>query len=820
MDPYGSPPLSQQPWRQQQQDRRFVRRPLSNPASPPLGTPQTTPGSGSEPSFPGFSAHPTNPHVRPSLQPYYSYDYAEAPGPGPSYLSAASVDDGRTRANIRSGSAAHLLSPESSFSVDDGGPPTPDPYSGGGGHRPLAPRPYEPWHARLRRRLVDKGRLPYYLMIFFLALGLVGAAAHHGFYASLHGREATSDSQKVMLRYGAALAFLSKAALASAVAIAFRQRVWLSVRQRVFSVAAIDALFAASEDMSALLNLEVLRAAKLALALALFIWLTPLVVILTSDTLTVNSDIMTDTTTGCRSVRTLNFTHEESEDWRYARKIDDLFELSVSWWNKTSDDVSSPNFFDYWSAPSGQFLQVADISAYLKRPLAREGAAAELCGVGYNCSFVVNFTAPGYRCQELANGVGSPAADLGEARNPLNTSILLPEGSFSYFADTHRGDYAEMQANVGDAGIPNFAPPYPEHLGAFRTEPILWIGYTTVADPGKPLPKNASDPAWPKAFVPKVFGCEHYFTAYRVRFNYTSGGLQTTKVLAREFLTPVINTTFNPLVGAGDGTLDNTTAWPVSGYVLPRDLGRYRLTAAYHAIGLALRSYLRGTIGAAQTDAPITKTAATQTRLVDPHTYLPVPDLMDAVQSLYEDIVLSLFSNPQFLAVAWAANPAMLSGTVSGGEDTRYPCLRERRLNVFFYHRLDLWLVYGAALLFACIGVGFGLAAVGQNGGVFRGTRFSNIVEATRGPGLDRVHAVGAADQDSVPVGDTRRVKLGYGLIPRRDGQGGEENPGPAWEGGGLIYGFGVEGEVRQTTEPQRRSHRLSQAFDRKDAPS
>jgi len=183
-------------------------------------------------------------------------------------------------------------------------------------------------------------------------------------------------------------------------------------------------------------------------------------------------------------------------------------------------------------------------------------------------------------------------------------------------------------------------------------------------------------------------------------------------------------------------------------------------------------------------------------------------------------MVLSLFSNPQFLAVSWAANPAVLSGTVAGGEDTRYPCLRERRLNVFFYHRLDLWLVYGAALLLACVAVGFGLAAVGQNGGVFRGTKFSHIVEATRGPGLDRVHAPAPADHEAPAVGDARRVKLGYGLVQSREVQGGGADPGPEWERGGLMYGFGVEGEVRQAPKPPRQSHRFSQVFDRRDAPS
>jgi len=107
-------------------------------------------------------------------------------------------------------------------------------------------------------------------MFLFLFLGIIGAVSHHAFYASLHGREATDQLR--MLRYGAVLSFLTKACLSGAVLLAFRQRVWATLRSKLFSVSGIDLLFAASEDATALFSLEIYRKAKLAMSLAVFIW--------------------------------------------------------------------------------------------------------------------------------------------------------------------------------------------------------------------------------------------------------------------------------------------------------------------------------------------------------------------------------------------------------------------------------------------------------------------------------------------------------------------------------------------------------------------
>lgn len=608
---------------------------------------------------------------------------------------------------------------------------------------------------------------------FFIA-GILFATGHHLFYYSLNGKEARDQLR--MLRYGTALAFLAKACFAATVIFAFRQRAWMTVRHKILTLEAVDSLFAAADDLTALLNWEMWKNAKTAICLAIYIWSTPLVVILTSDTLAV-TPITRREDAMCPSIHTLNFTHEETKGyWRDPIKVDGLFELSVSIWNTTSRTPNlkphDPSSFDYWTDTSQQFSEVAWMSAYGQQAIMRKNAATEICGTGWNCSFVIDFVGPGYKCQELASGVDSTVKKLGDAKAPFNTSILLPYGNYSYIAMAGRGDYATPQIDCGSGGVPKQLPPYPEKLGAFRTEPILWIGYAAVENPTAPQPENNTAEGWYDAYTPTIFGCEHYETKYSVQFNYT-GGLPSHIIRERKFMSKVIDTRYIGDLDLYDGTLDNTTAIPESNYVYPTDIRRYRRTAAYHSLGNQMRYFINGTISMPNY---VSETKATQTKLIDRHNYLPISNFREEVQGFYEEIILSLLSDPQFIAVSWANDPGQYTGIELGGKETNYPCIRERTTNCYVYHKAQLWSVYVVAILIALGGLVSGAVAA-RGEGVTRNTRFSSMVAATRGQGgLDQVRW-----DDHPQVGN---VRVGYGLVPGKTDE--------------RVYGFGLEGQVRQ----------------------
>lgn len=107
-------------------------------------------------------------------------------------------------------------------------------------------------------------------MYFCLLFGVACAASHHFYYWSLDGRPATNQIK--MMRYGTMLAFGAKAGLSAAVIVAFRQRVWTTVRKRFMTVGALDALFSATEDSQAVMSWEMVQSAKVAALLAAYVW--------------------------------------------------------------------------------------------------------------------------------------------------------------------------------------------------------------------------------------------------------------------------------------------------------------------------------------------------------------------------------------------------------------------------------------------------------------------------------------------------------------------------------------------------------------------
>ncbi|XDG05898.1 hypothetical protein ABKA04_005513 [Annulohypoxylon sp. FPYF3050] len=607
-----------------------------------------------------------------------------------------------------------------------------------------------------------------------------------------------------MLRYGTILSFAAKAGLVAAIVIAFKQRIWTTVRSKFLSVAALDSLFAATEDMTALFNAEVFQRARIAMILAIFVWLTPIMIILTSNTLTVKQVLRTDNTT-CPGIRTLNFTRDELEDFRYPTKIQGLFGKSLSLWNTTSTNTSSPDWFDYYTGPSNPLIRVATMAAFMGQPIEKTDANFVICGSGWNCTYTINFTAPAYECSELASGRGSEVKSLGSQKPPdgFDINLLVPDGLYSYYAYTSGGDYSQQMNETGGGGVPLTPPPYPETLGAFRTEPVIWVGYSVMSKPTDEIPLNSSYPDWSESFVPKVIGCEHHEAHYTVLFEWI-GNRQFTKVLNRG------STTWEQGVDANDGTTDNTTATPKSGYVYPRDVRHYKRVAAFHAMGQQLRDFLNGTIDSHQVNNPIEDTNMDQTKLVNQsQANFPSADLLQSIPALYESMVLSMFSEQQFVSVVWAAKPGESSGIAAGDESTMYPCTKSRLENVYDYHERDLWIVYSLTILLAVVGVVLGTLAILENEWTLRSTRFSSIVAATRGPALEKLGWVGEDDRGDLPR-DVKNLRVGYGIVHRPSGLGvlqehsGYNDPRIFGDGGDVRYGFGLEGDVRQPRSQSR----------------
>jgi hypothetical protein len=119
---------------------------------------------------------------------------------------------------------------------------------------------------------------PLSMLALFIS-GVLVSIGHHLFYSRLHGARVQSlgdgsiyITQIWILRYGTAFAFLAKALLASAVVIAYKQHMWRHLRKRANTITTIDALFAATDDVLALLNPSLFLKARIPAVMALVIW--------------------------------------------------------------------------------------------------------------------------------------------------------------------------------------------------------------------------------------------------------------------------------------------------------------------------------------------------------------------------------------------------------------------------------------------------------------------------------------------------------------------------------------------------------------------
>ncbi|KAF4992463.1 hypothetical protein FGRMN_7134 [Fusarium graminum] len=572
-------------------------------------------------------------------------------------------------------------------------------------------------------------------MVICLFLGAAGALGHHILYSQLNNREATH--QQWWLRLGQFLAFVAKANFVIAVLTAHQQVAWSAVSQKGYTVHAIDSLFGAAHNFIELFNKEAWKKSSFTMILAIYIWLSPLVVIFTSATLSVVLDTKREHTT-CMSVRTLNFSNDAKKSWRDDKTAEGetMRGISLSMFNEVTESRDDPHAFDYWLKAAPPLDSIASRVLAGGQTIQRDEVAIEICGEGWDCSSNISFVGPGYECQRLAKGINSTMKAFPGFDAPFNLTHLVPAGNASYYTVTYLGEYSPLQVEVDDRNKPAKGPPFPENMGAFRTEPVIWLGYVEVDDMNDKHASNRSQKGWTDDYTPVITACEHWEIEYNIEINYT-GGRQSYEVLDRKPLQKIINTTYiGQSVAPDDGTLDLTIAEPQENFIFPQDWERYRRIAAYHSLGKKLRDLLQGSI---QLPGPIGFSAISTSKLVARPETLPIPEFEKAVRKLYEDLLISILSDPLLLAVAWASHPNKLSGRGKGGPETSYPCVRRRTASYLSYHWEVLVVVYAASFIVAAMAVGSGLIVMHLDGvEELREMSFSSIAKTTRNMDLDR----------------------------------------------------------------------------------
>ncbi|KAG7418611.1 hypothetical protein Forpi1262_v016446 [Fusarium oxysporum f. sp. raphani] len=211
-------------------------------------------------------------------------------------------------------------------------------------------------------------------MAVCLVFGAAAAVGHHILYTHLHNRIATN--QQWWLRLGQFLAFIAKASFVVAVLTAHQQVAWRAVSRKSHTVHAIDSLFGAAHNAFELFNKEAWRKSSFAMVLAIYIWLSPAVVIFTSATLNVVTETRGEHS-NCTSIRTLNFSNDAKKSWDDDKRAvnETMGGLSISMFNEVIADRDSPYHFDYWLKAAQTLDSIASRVLAGGQPIQRDEVA-------------------------------------------------------------------------------------------------------------------------------------------------------------------------------------------------------------------------------------------------------------------------------------------------------------------------------------------------------------------------------------------------------------------------------------------------------------
>jgi hypothetical protein len=617
------------------------------------------------------------------------------------------------------------------------------------------------------------------MMAFSFFMGIVFALCQHFLYRWLHHQKIDDELQKFrFVLYGRALAYCAKVAFCGCVVLVFRQRIWRTFRDRALSVISIDQFFGATEDPSIFGNWEAISSAPIVVAVALVIWLIPLATIIFSPgALTFGTYLRQEYKE--MMVPTIDFMSESTASWRSPAEMPDgsgSFKRSVMYYNTTNRVATAPDMFDYYDQPSAEVKSIALLLAYnnMNHPNIKQGARQYVCGDAFNCTYEQTFVAPGYQCTEVARGINDTGR-LKELNAPFNTSILAPIGSRIYHANVDLGEYANPQ-NVefqkGPGGYP--VGPAPDDLGVFKSEPVLWIGWssntTEKLKDGDPLGTN-----WTHRYEPAIIRCVHMETEYKVKWDYTEPFFHS--MATRTYLKPILDTNVTFIA---NGTQDpKLQAEPEENYVNPRtDVALYKKTAAYHAMGEVLRDFLEGHV---DLEAPLPGPSyalvysdITKTRLVQKNSE-PKQNLSQELENFYSDMVLSLFSVPEMLVVV--------------KEKTLVH--RTQLQSSFVYVPERLWQCYAPVIFITLLILAFGALTIWEDGTTFS-TGFSRILVTTRNTTLDDISRGACLGNDPFPI-ELMHTRLKFGVLNEHTEIG--YNGGDGYQGVGHCA-FGVESEM------------------------
>lgn len=229
-------------------------------------------------------------------------------------------------------------------------------------------------------------RAPLVIVSSFV-LAIILASAHHILYHFLDGTKVNDKAtvQQTILASGTALAFLFRACLLVGLTVTYCQVFWWSIRRSPVELSSLDSLGGLLHSVFELRNFYALLACPALAALALLMWLLPLTAIIPPATLAVKAAASWSTDIGLPYIP--DYGGESFAKFSNGHIMHMISEITMTKW-----------YFSWYGYPTNQLLKTALSSAYQGTVLDMEYNEA-------NATYAAQFYGPSVQCQPMPSEV-------------------------------------------------------------------------------------------------------------------------------------------------------------------------------------------------------------------------------------------------------------------------------------------------------------------------------------------------------------------------------------------------------------------------------
>lgn len=554
-----------------------------------------------------------------------------------------------------------------------------------------------------------KLRKPTAAMLTLLILGTSLAVAHHLVYRHLSRKLVSDYSQPWVSRISTSTALAVKSCWSIAIGLALQNVLWYSFRRHFFKISSINKLLDIENNVLGFISFDAIRDVPLAMDLGAIVWLLPIIPIIVPGTLSVRQDPQAIIHSQSCLVPTYGIANLHQ----------------ARWGNSSQGFYSAMAESSSWDGIDATANPTLEVERIVEETILGNGIIPFPSPCGPNCTYDMTFQGPGLECVEYPNYVLS-SFDFENQGIVINTSARpipdentwvtpgndLFDDEYRYFANiTYAyGNYLSIWTQ-----LLNNNTLHPAYIEPFHGNPKrLKTMWQTLACSLQNASYSLSVQFDNNNFLPNITK----LSGVKVPVDVPTAAEEDIRHLI-DLIAPT-QSFFNSLVGSVYNGMD---------FMSP-------LAEPNTKVSNVLYTKLITTTE----DIPVSGGLISHQK-----TWIVNEPLLTGPSELFTNLTLSLFS----------VSPPSLE-TV---------CTSTQSANVYCYAAKWLSLTYalGFAATLCCISLG--IYAVRDNGFV-AGEPFSQILAATRNPGLDRV--LQAAKRDGVlDLGnrDFLKQRLLYGTL-------------------------------------------------------